>query len=175
LKALEETRDKVRTGGKGDSKEGQGSGKGSGKGSGRSRNGQETKSGKTEKDHKQSKRTGSGGQAEKPGKGAETSGDKCGRCLRPGHGKDNCWAKKDVNGTEITSKPTMEAPAGFFDRKASGMRNSSSSANKRKCGTEDEAQEKTPVQKQAKTSAVRGEDSDMRDLPIWAESPHSDF
>jgi hypothetical protein len=86
LKALEETREKARTGGKGDSKEGQGSGKGSGRG----RNGQEAKSGKTEKDHKQSKQTGSGGQAEKLGKWMETSDDKYGRCLRPGHGKDNC-------------------------------------------------------------------------------------
>jgi hypothetical protein len=171
LKPLEETREKSRIRGKGDSKEGQRSGKGSG----RHRNGQEVKLGTTEKDHKQSKQTGSGGQAEKPGKETESSAGKCGRCLRPGHGKDNCWAKKNVNGTEITSNPTAEAPAGFFDRKTSGAQNSSSGANKRKRGTEDEAQERPSVQKQVKTSAARGEDSDMRDLPIWAESPHSDF
>jgi hypothetical protein len=171
LKTAKEALKGITAGGSG-SKDGQGSGKDSGRG----RNGQETSKRGKEKDHKQdSKKSGSGGQAEKPGDGKETSAKKCGRCLRTGHSKDNCWAKKDANGTEITSKPMAEAPEGFFS-KTSAARNSSSGATKRKRETEDDAQKlPAPVRKQAKTSAARTTDEDMRDLPIWAESPQADF
>jgi hypothetical protein len=159
-------------------------GQSSGKGSGRGRNGQDKDSGKSEVDHKQTK-SGSGGKAGKPGAGSQKgkgtqwknlysalqgvlqtdidahkkdNPDGCWRCGNPNHRSVDCYAGHTKSGAELPR------PAG----------NSASNATKRKRSEDEEEDCPGPEIKRENISAIRVEDEDMREAPVWAVQSDSE-